>query len=90
MTREESWKVHGKTLAVLRRVTALGYRVSVFRFPSSLLGTWPACVEMHALDLRTVPLTKHVALITNGECDDPGHQCAKLLAEMVSRAAAPH
>ena len=51
MTREESWNVEGVTLTLLRHVTSLGYTVSVFRFPASLLGTRPAAVEMHALDL---------------------------------------
>jgi hypothetical protein len=55
MTREESWQVEGLTLTLLRHVTSVGYTVSVFRFPSSVLGTRPACVEMHALDLAQDP-----------------------------------
>jgi hypothetical protein len=41
MTREESRQVEGLTLTLLRH--RLGLAVSVFRFPSSLLGTHPAC-----------------------------------------------
>ena len=66
MTREESWQVEGLTLTLLRHVTSLGYTVSVFRFPASLLGTWPGCVEMHALDLSQDPPTKHVARVVEG------------------------
>jgi hypothetical protein len=51
MTREESWQVDGVALTLLRHVTSLGYTVSVFRFPASLLATRPTAVEMHALDL---------------------------------------
>jgi hypothetical protein len=80
---------HGATLAVLRRVTALGYTVSVFRFPSSLLGTWPACVEMHALGWSCDPPVKHVARIVVGVCGEPDLRCAELLAVMISRAADP-
>jgi hypothetical protein len=50
MTREESREVEGVTLTLLRHATSLGYTVSVSLFPSSVLGTPPACVEMHALD----------------------------------------
>ena len=51
MTREESWQIESVTLTLLRHVASLGFTVSEFRFPSSLLDTWPACIEMHALDL---------------------------------------
>ncbi len=57
MTREESWQVSGVTLAMLRQITGLGYTVSVFRFPESILGTMPENVEMHAIDLRRSPDT---------------------------------
>ena len=55
MTRAKGWQVEGVTLALLRHVTSLGYTVSVFRFPSSVMGTRPACIEMHALDLSQDP-----------------------------------
>jgi hypothetical protein len=42
MTREESWRVEGMTLALLRKITSLGYTVSVHRLPSSLL-RGPGC-----------------------------------------------
>jgi hypothetical protein len=84
MTREDSWQVLGPTLTVLRRVASLGFTVSVFRFPSSLLGTWPAYVEIHALDLSRDPPTKHVARVVEGENGDLGHRCACLLASMVA------
>src|SRR4051812_27789546 len=38
MTRQESWNVEGVTLTLLRHISVIGYTVSVFRFPSSLLG----------------------------------------------------
>ena len=50
MTREESWEVEGVTLTILRHIASLGYTVSVFRIPSSPLGTRPGSVEMQALD----------------------------------------
>jgi hypothetical protein len=83
MTREESWQVDGVTLTLLRHVTSLGYTVSVFRFPSSVLGTRPACVEMHALDLSQDPPVKHVARVVEGEGGDLDYRCACLLAELV-------
>ena len=57
--------------------------VSVFRFPSSALGSWPACIEMHAIDIRTDPPTKHVARVVEGEAGDLDYRCACLLAEVV-------
>jgi hypothetical protein len=51
MTREESWQVEGVTLTILRHIASLGYTVSVFRIPSSLLGTRPGSVELQAMDL---------------------------------------
>jgi hypothetical protein len=83
MTREESWQVEGVTLTILRHVTSLGYTVSVFRIPSSLLGTRLGSVEMHALDLSVDPPTKHVARVVEGEGGDLDYRCACLLAELV-------
>jgi hypothetical protein len=83
MTREQSWQVDGATLTLLRHVTSLGYTVSVFRFPSSALGSWPACVEMHALDLSQDPPITHVARVVEGEDGDLDYRCACLLAELV-------
>ena len=83
VTREESWQVEGVKLTLLRHVTALGFTVSVFRYPSSLLGTRPGAVEMHALDLTTEPPTKHVARVVEGEAGDLDYRCACLLAEAV-------
>jgi hypothetical protein len=82
MTRRESWQVQRATLAVLRRVTSLGFTVSVFQFPASLLGTRSACVEMRALDLSRNPPANHVARVVEGEADDPDSRCACLLAEV--------
>jgi hypothetical protein len=59
MTREESWQVESVALTLLRHVTSLGYTVSVFRFPSSVLGTRPACVEMQSKDYEKLPLLQH-------------------------------
>jgi hypothetical protein len=84
MTREESWQVQGTTLAILRHVTALGFTVSVFRFPSSLLGRRPGAVEMHAIDLSSDPPPKQVARVVDGEADDLNYRCACLLAEIVA------
>lgn len=83
MTPEESWQVQGTTLAILRQITALGFTISVFRFPSSLLGTRAGAVEMHALNLSKDPPDKHVARVVEGESDDLDYQCAWVLAEMV-------
>jgi hypothetical protein len=82
MTREESWQVEGVTLSILRHIGSLGYTVSVFRIPSSLLGTRPGSVEMHALDLSKDPPIKHVARVVEGEAGDLDYRCACLLAEM--------
>jgi hypothetical protein len=81
VTREESWQVEGVTLALPRHVTSLGYTVSVFRFPSSVMGTRPACVEMHALDVSQDPPAKHVARVVEGEGGALDYRCACLLAE---------
>ena len=70
-------------LTLLRHVTSLGYTVSVFRFSASLLGTWPGCVEMHALDLSHDPPTKHVARVVGGEAGEVDYWCACLLAQPV-------
>ena len=83
MNRQESWQVSGLTLTLLRHITALGYTVSVHRLASSLLGSVPASVEMHAVDLATDPPNQHVARVAEGEADDPDYKCAVLLAEMV-------
>jgi len=40
-------------------VTSLGYTFSVFGFPSSMLGTRRAGVEMHSLDLSQDPPFEH-------------------------------
>ncbi len=83
MTREESWQVEGTTLTLLRHITALGFTVSVFRFPRSLYGTTPAGVEMHAIDAYKESPVKHVARVGEVEGGDLDYKCACLLAEMV-------
>ncbi|HYE21453.1 MAG TPA: hypothetical protein VEA69_23600 [Tepidisphaeraceae bacterium] len=83
MTREESWNVTGPTFALLRRVTALGRVVSVFRIPASMLGSQPAAVEMVAIDVCGKPPTRHVARVMADEHADPNHACACLLAQLV-------
>jgi hypothetical protein len=83
VTREESWQVEGVTLTILRHITALGFTVSVFRIPSSLLGTRPGSIEMHALDLSVDPPVKHVARVVEGETGDLDYRCPCLLAELV-------
>jgi hypothetical protein len=55
----------------------------VFRFPPSLLGSQPGCVEMHALDLSKDPPTTHVARVVEGEAGDLDYRCACLVAELV-------
>ena len=64
MTRKESWQVKGTTLMLLRHVTSLGRTVSVFRFPSSLLGK-PGFVEMHAMDLSADPRARCIARVVD-------------------------
>jgi hypothetical protein len=54
MAREKSWDSRFGA-AMLRQITSLGYVVSVFRIPSSLLGTVDAFVEMHEIDSSTDP-----------------------------------
>jgi hypothetical protein len=83
MTREASWEAEGATLTILRHIRSLGYTVSVFRIPSSLLGTRPGPVETHALDLSVEPPTKHVARVVEGEGGDLDYRCACLLAELI-------
>jgi hypothetical protein len=63
VTREQSWKVGGATLSILRMISSLGYTVSVHRIPSSLLGRMGAFVEMHAVDLRADPPVQQMARI---------------------------
>src|SRR5689334_8567810 len=67
--REDSWNTDPTTLKILRQVASLGYLVSVFRLPSSLWGTVPACVEMHAVNPKADPADKHVAKVPAGEAD---------------------
>src|SRR5258706_10761928 len=83
MTREQSWQVEGLTLALLRHVSSLGFTVSVFRFPASLLGTRPGAIEMHAVDPSTDPPTQHVARVADVDVDDVDYRCACVLAEAV-------
>jgi hypothetical protein len=83
VTREESRQVEGVTLTILRHITSLGYTVSVFRIPSSLLGTRPGSVEMHALDLSVDLPVKHVGRLVEGEGGDLDYRCTCLLAELV-------
>jgi len=86
MTREESWNATGVTLALLKQIASLGYTVSVFRFPESMLGASPANIEMHAIDVRDVvdgAPRKHVARVTTDEHADPDYACACLLAQAV-------
>ena len=71
------------TLTLLRHITSLGYTVSVFRFPASLLGSRPGCMEMDALDLSQDTPTKHVARVVEGEAGDLDYRGACLLAELV-------
>jgi hypothetical protein len=78
VTREQSWEVEGDTLAVLRGVAALRFTLSVFRFPSSRLGTRPACVEMPAVDLSTTSPTQHVARVADGEGAERDARCANI------------
>lgn len=68
MTREESWDCEGTTRAILQVITGAGFLVSVHRLPSSLLGTRPATVEMHAVIPGSDPLQ---ACIVTVEASDP-------------------
>ena len=82
MEREESWQVHGITLALLRQIASLGYTVSVFRIPSSLLRR-PGFVEMHAVDSSTAPPQQYLARVVEVEAKDVDYHCACVLAEAV-------
>jgi hypothetical protein len=66
--------------ALFGRVRRLGYHVSVHLLPSSLLGTVPACVELHAVVVATGE--QHVAKAAADE-PDAEYRCACALAEMV-------
>jgi hypothetical protein len=83
MTRERSWQVRGVTLSILRSVTATGHVVSVHRIPASLLGSVPAFVEMHALNVSVDPPMQYIARVGEDEAEDVDYQCACLLAEQV-------
>jgi hypothetical protein len=79
--REQSWQVQGVARALLRQVTSLGYVVSVHRIPTSLLGSVPAFVEMHAIDLSIDPPAQYVARVFETEAGDIDYRCACLLAQ---------
>jgi hypothetical protein len=66
--------------ALLGHVRRLGYHVSVHVLPSSLLGTVPACVELHAVVAATGE--QHVAKAAADE-PDAEYRCACAMAEMV-------
>src|SRR4051812_5205003 len=83
VTREESWKVEGVTLTLLRHIASLGYVASVHRIPSSLLGSIGAFVEMHAIDDRVEPPMQHLVRVGVDEGGDTDYRCACLLAEAV-------
>jgi hypothetical protein len=72
-----------KSLTLLRHEAPPGFKVGELRFPSSVLGTRPGCVEIHALDLSHALPTKHVARVVEGEAADLDYRCACLLAELV-------
>ena len=55
--------------SLLRHVERVGYRVSVHYLDASLLGTVPACVELHAVDVRADPPQQHVAKAADDEPD---------------------
>jgi len=72
------------TFVLLQQIASIGYTVSVFRFPESMLGASPATVEMHAIDVRDViggAPRKHVARIITDDHADPDYACACLLAQ---------
>jgi hypothetical protein len=83
VTREESWQVEGVTLTLLRHIAALGYTVSMFRFPPSLLGSRPGCVEMHALDLSHDPPNEGTWRGSSRGRLGTGLRCACVRAEFV-------
>lgn len=56
---------------IFRAVIDLGYRVSVFDLPTSLLRTIPPAYEAHAVDVSTDPPDVHVVkVIRDGDGDD--------------------
>jgi hypothetical protein len=67
---------------VLEQVRTLGYHVSVFELPSSLLGH-PGGVELHAVDDRGEVPRVFIAKIGDAEGDDLLYRAACLLAEQV-------
>jgi hypothetical protein len=66
--------------ALLDHVRRLGYHVSVHLLPSSLLGTVPAYVELHAIIVGTGE--QHVAKVAADE-PDAEYRCACALVKMV-------
>jgi hypothetical protein len=71
----------GTTAAILDRIQALGYVVSVHHLEQSLLGR-PGATEMHAVSL-TEPHHQHIARCDNGDGPDGEYRVACVLAQMV-------
>jgi hypothetical protein len=69
------------TSALIKQIESLGYAVSVFRNPGSLLGSVGPFVEMHAVKLAD-PEQQHIARV-EGDNDEDVYRAACLLAQMV-------
>src|SRR4051812_25790830 len=67
--------------SILHHIESLGYAVSVFHIPSSLLGTVAAFTEMHAV-LLAEPNDQHIAKV-DGHDEDGAYRAACMLAESV-------
>ena len=74
--------------AILRHIESLGYAVSVFRIPSSLLGTVPRLRRVHAVKL-VEPNDQHIAKV-DGEDDQAAYRAACMLAESVGMSWRMH
>lgn len=73
----------GTTQAILRQIESLGFRVSVFENPGSLLGLIAAFVEMHAIDTSVEPPSVHISRVVIADHTNPHYSCACLLARSV-------
>lgn len=70
--------------SIFRAVIDLGYRVSVFDLPTSLLRTIPPAFEAHAVDTSTDPPAVHVVkVIRDGDDEAALYRLACELAASV-------
>lgn len=72
---------HEGSSSILDTIRSHGYAVSEFRLPPSLLGTFPAAIEMHAVNVKTDPPEQHIARVDD-DGEDAMNRCVCMLAGM--------